>query len=57
VSRVLAPGGHAAVVSSLGGKTPFDTPERTLRSGFRKRGVEPVASGAAGPGTFFLARR
>jgi hypothetical protein len=49
-------GGHVVVVSSLGLKTPFHTPERTLRNGFRRRGVEVVAAGAAGPGTFFLAR-
>jgi SAM-dependent methyltransferase len=56
VARVLAPGGHVVVVSSLGLKTPFHTPERTLRNGFRRRGVEVVATGAAGPGTFFVAR-
>jgi ubiquinone/menaquinone biosynthesis C-methylase UbiE len=56
VVRVLAPGGYVVVVSSLGPKTPFDTPERTLRNGFRRRGVEVVAAGAAGPGTFFVGR-
>jgi SAM-dependent methyltransferase len=54
VTRVLAPGGYVVVVSSLGLKTPFHTPERTLRNGFRRRGVEVVAAGPAGPGTFFL---
>jgi ubiquinone/menaquinone biosynthesis C-methylase UbiE len=56
VARLLAPGGYVVVVSSLGLKTPFHTPERTLRNGFRRRGVEVVATGAAGPGTFFLGR-
>jgi ubiquinone/menaquinone biosynthesis C-methylase UbiE len=56
VARVLAPGGHVVVVSSLGPKTPFHTPERTVRNGFRRRGVEFVAAGAAGPGTLFLGR-
>ncbi len=56
VARLLAPGGHVVVVSSLGLKTPFHTPQRTLRNGFRRRGVELVADGAAGPGTFFLGR-
>ena len=56
VARVLAPGGHVIVVSSLGLKTRFHTPERTLRNGFRRRGVDFVADGAAGPGTFFLGR-
>jgi SAM-dependent methyltransferase len=57
VARVLAPGGYVVVVSSLGLKTPFHTPERTLRNGFRRRGVEAVAAGTAGPGTFFVGRR
>jgi SAM-dependent methyltransferase len=56
VARVLAPGGYVVVVSSLGLMTPFHTPERTLRTGFRRRGVEAVATGAAGAGTFFLGR-
>jgi SAM-dependent methyltransferase len=54
VARVLAPGGYVVVVSSLGLKTPFHTPARTLRDGFRRRGVDVVADGAAGAGTFFL---
>ena len=57
VARVLAPGGYVVVVSSLGPKTPFHTPERTLRKGFRRRGMETVATGAEGSGTFFLGRR
>jgi hypothetical protein len=51
------PRGYVVVVSSLGLKTPFHTPERTLREGFRRRGIETVATGAEGPGTFFLGRR
>ena len=57
VARILAPGGHVVIVSSLGPKTPFYTPERTLRAGFRRRGIATVASGAEGPGTFFIGRR
>jgi ubiquinone/menaquinone biosynthesis C-methylase UbiE len=57
VARVLAPGGYLVVVSSLGRKTPFHTPERTLRKGFRRRGVETIATGAEGSGTFVLGRR
>jgi hypothetical protein len=30
--------------------------ERTPRKGFHRRGVEPVATGAAGPGTFFVGK-
>jgi ubiquinone/menaquinone biosynthesis C-methylase UbiE len=57
VARVLAPRGHVVVVSSLGLKTPFHTPERSLSKGFRRRGIDTVATGAEGPGTFFLGRR
>jgi ubiquinone/menaquinone biosynthesis C-methylase UbiE len=57
VARVLAPRGYVVVVSSLGLKTPFHTPERTLREGFRRRRIQTVATGAEGPGTFFLGRR
>jgi SAM-dependent methyltransferase len=57
VARVLAPRGYVVVVSSLGPKTPFHTPERALRKGFRRRGIETVATGAEGPGTFFVGRR
>ena len=57
VARVLAPRGYVIVVSSRGPKTPFHTPERTLRRGFRRRRVDTVATGAKGPGTFFLGRR
>jgi malonyl-CoA O-methyltransferase len=57
IARVLAPGGHAIVVSSLGEATPFHTPDDLLRVGFERRGLEWVASGSGGPGTFFLARR
>lgn len=57
VSRVLAPGGHVVVVSSQGARTPFHTPESTLRKRFGGLGFEVVASGSAGPGTYFVARR
>jgi SAM-dependent methyltransferase len=57
VARVLAPRGYVVVVSSLGAKTPFHTPEGTLRKRFRRRGIETVATGAEGTGTFFLGRR
>jgi len=57
VARVLAPRGYVVVVSSLGPKTPFHTPERALHKGFRHRGIATVATGTEGPGTFFLGRR
>jgi ubiquinone/menaquinone biosynthesis C-methylase UbiE len=56
VARVLAPGGYVVVVSSVGLKTPFHTPKRTLRNGYHRRAVETVATGAAGPGTFFVGK-
>jgi ubiquinone/menaquinone biosynthesis C-methylase UbiE len=57
VTRVLAPGGYVVVVSSLGEATPFYTPERVLKDGFARRGVEEVATGRGGRGTYFLGRR
>jgi SAM-dependent methyltransferase len=57
VARVLAPGGHVAIASSLGAATPYYTPERVLRRGFGRRGLRPVASGRANRGTFWLATR
>lgn len=56
IARVLRPGGHAAVAASFGPATPFYTPEAVLRRGFQRRGLEPVESGSAGVGTFFVAR-
>jgi SAM-dependent methyltransferase len=57
VARVLAPGGYVIVVSSLGPATPFHTPDRILREGFARRGVQEAATGTGGRGTFFIARR
>jgi ubiquinone/menaquinone biosynthesis C-methylase UbiE len=56
IARVLRPGGHAVVAASLGPATPFYTPESVLRRGFERRGMEGVASGEAGDGTYFVAR-
>jgi ubiquinone/menaquinone biosynthesis C-methylase UbiE len=56
IARVLRPGGHAVVAASLGPSTPFYTPESVLRRGFERRGLEAVASGEAGDGTYFVAR-
>jgi ubiquinone/menaquinone biosynthesis C-methylase UbiE len=56
-ARVLAPGGHLVVVSSRGAGTPAHTPPRLLRRGFEREGLEWVADGAAGPGTWYLLRR
>src|SRR5919106_3386377 len=37
--------------------SPFFAPESVLRRGFRKRGIEPLESGEAAKGTFFVAHR
>jgi ubiquinone/menaquinone biosynthesis C-methylase UbiE len=55
--RVLRPGGHVIVASSWGEATPFYTPQSVLDWGFAKRGVEPIASGGAGAGTYWVGRR
>ena len=57
VARVLGPGGHVAIASSLGAATPYYTPERLLRRGFERRGLRTVDSGRADKGTFWLAIR
>jgi SAM-dependent methyltransferase len=57
IARVLRPGGFAVVAASWGSETPFYTPEAVLTRGFRRRGLEPVESGSAADGTYFVARR
>jgi hypothetical protein len=57
VARLVGPGGHVAKIASRGAVTPFYTPAEKLRAGFGARGLETVAAGTAGPGTYYLARR
>ncbi len=57
VARVLRPGGHLVVASSLGPHTPYYTPEAVLARACRGRGLEPIGTGDAGDGSYFLARR
>jgi SAM-dependent methyltransferase len=57
IGRVLRPGGFAVIAASWGPRTPFYTPEAVLRRGFRRHGVEPLESGEAAEGTFFVGRR
>jgi ubiquinone/menaquinone biosynthesis C-methylase UbiE len=54
VARVLAPGGHVIMVATGGAATPFYTPESVLERGFRRHGIEPLDSGTAGRGTWFI---
>lgn len=56
ISRVLRPGGHVIVSATFGPATPFYTPDRVLRRGFARHGLEHVRSGGVGSGTFFAAR-
>lgn len=57
VARVLRPGGCVVVAASWGARTPFFTPDGVLVGGFRRRGVEELATGGAGPGTYWVGRR
>ena len=57
VASLLRSGGHLVVVASRGATTPFFTPAATLARGFVRQGLETVAAGTAGPGTYYLARR
>jgi SAM-dependent methyltransferase len=55
-ARVLRPGGSAVIAASWGPGTPFYTPEAVLRRGYRRVGLEPVESGTAAQGTFYVVR-
>jgi SAM-dependent methyltransferase len=55
--RVLSPGGTVIVASSLGSSTPYYTPKRLLARGFKHVGIQEVAHGHAGAGSFWIARR
>jgi SAM-dependent methyltransferase len=57
VAALLRPGGHVAHIASWGPATPFYTPDEQLARGYERHGLETVASGTAGPGTYYLARR
>jgi hypothetical protein len=56
IVRVLRPGGQIVVAASWGAATPFYTRPKLLHWKFAQRGVEQVAAGAAGPGTFWVGR-
>jgi ubiquinone/menaquinone biosynthesis C-methylase UbiE len=57
ITRVLRPGGQVVIAASWGPATPFYTPADLLERCFRRHGIEPVASGASEPGTWFVARK
>jgi len=53
INRVLRPGGSVIVVATLGDRTPFSTPSKTIEKKFNRLGIIPAATGLAGPGTWF----
>jgi ubiquinone/menaquinone biosynthesis C-methylase UbiE len=57
VARVLSPGGHVIVATSLGPKTPYYPSHAVLERGCARWGLEPVGTGEAEEGTYFLARQ
>jgi SAM-dependent methyltransferase len=57
VARLLRRGGHVIAVASRGAATPFFTPSEALARGFARHGLESLATGTAGPGTYYVARR
>jgi ubiquinone/menaquinone biosynthesis C-methylase UbiE len=56
-TRILRAGGHLVVASSWGAATPFYTPRSALDWAYAKHGVEPVAAGEAGAGTYWVGRK
>jgi ubiquinone/menaquinone biosynthesis C-methylase UbiE len=56
LARVLRPGGQVIVASSWGPETPFYTRPSLLRWKFLQHGVEPVETGDAGRGTYYVGR-
>ena len=55
-ARVLRPGGYFVIAATFGPATPFYTPESVLGRGFGRVRLEPVESGTAGDGTYWVAR-
>lgn len=57
IARVLRPGGHVVIASSLGQDTPFSTSESLISRKFRRHGIRTVRIGEAGSGTYFVGRK
>ena len=57
ISRILRPNGTVVITSSFGEDTPFFTSERVLARRFRRFDIEPLESGRAGCGTWFVGRK
>jgi ubiquinone/menaquinone biosynthesis C-methylase UbiE len=56
LARVVRPGGQVIIASSWGPETPFYTRPSLLRWKFLQHGIEPVESGDAGHGTYYVGR-
>lgn len=56
VARVLRPGGSYVSISSMGRDTPFHTTDRLYERAVRRAGMVPCSEGAAGYGTWRIAR-
>lgn len=56
LARVVRPGGFVVVAASSGSETPFWTSHEKLAGRFSKRGIEEVASGCAGRGSYWVGR-
>jgi ubiquinone/menaquinone biosynthesis C-methylase UbiE len=57
IARVLRPGAFVIMTASRGPTTPFYTSDAVLSRGFARHGVEPVASGTAAAGTYWVGRQ
>jgi ubiquinone/menaquinone biosynthesis C-methylase UbiE len=57
IDRVLRPGGSVIVVATLGERTPFSTPAKTIERQFARRNIDCVATGDTGPGTWYCGTR
>ena len=56
-AALVAPGGYVVTIASRGPTTPFYTPSDSLDRGFRRRGLQTVATGTSGEATFHVAER
>jgi ubiquinone/menaquinone biosynthesis C-methylase UbiE len=57
ISRVLRPGGSVIVVATLGDRTPFSTPSKTIERKFAGLGINRAGSGNSGPGVWYCGTR
>ena len=53
IDRVLRPGGSVIVVATLGDRTPFSTPSKTIERKFSRLAIDRAGGGSAGTGTWY----